>query len=295
MKYKGEVVLLDNFRTLFYDYSVDIQDVVRSALLDGVDIVKFIGLCKDNPYRLDQIRLAMKEKLPQGLYKVSNGDIIYKIRKLYQRGVNLSAVERQLNSGSLSDEYTEYMLSWVAEGISIDSLNLAIIPKGLLETFDYGLRSGFSMVEFNNGISYSPEYIKLCLKILKDEKSITFLLGGEYDLEVLRYIAAFSKIEDKKWNELTTNIDSDIDDVRTIMLIKLVKAGVSISDLQQKGSNGDYIYSYECLVIIHSACLGQLDYKTLIKSTTDPIRMRSMADEMELKLNKKPGIRLRGY
>lgn len=295
MKYKGEVVLLDNFRTLFYDYSVDIQDIVRSAILDGVDIVKYVGLCKDNPYRLDQIRLAMKEKLPQGLYNVSNGYVIYKIRKLYQRGVNLSAVERQLSSGSLSDEYTEYMLTWISEGINIDSLNLAIIPKGLLETFDYGLRSGFSMVEFNNGISYSPEYIKLCLKISKDNKPITFLLGGEYDLEVLRCIAAFSRIEDKKWKELTSNIDNSIDSKRVSMLIRLVKAGVSISDLQQKGSNDDYVYPYECLDIVYHACLGQLDFKKLIKSTTDPIRMRSMADEMELKLNKKPGIRLRGY
>lgn len=295
MKYKGKVVLLDNFRTLFYDYSVDIQDIVRSAVLDGVDISKYVSLCKDNPYRLDQIRLAMKENLPSSLYRISNGDVIYKIRKLYQRGVNLSGIERQLNSGSLSDEYVEYMLSWVAEGINIDSLNLAIIPKGLLETFDYGLRSGFSMTEFNNGISYSPEYIKLCLKISKDNKSVSFLLGGEYDLEVVRRLASFSKIEDKKWEELIKNIDSSIDSKRMAMLIRLVQSGVGISDLQQKGSNGDYLYPYECLIIVHSACLGKLDYKLLIKSTTDPLRMRTMADEMELKVNKKPGIRLRGY
>lgn len=295
MKYKGEVVLLDNFRNLFYDYSVDIQDIVRSAILDGVDICKYIGLCKDNPYRLDQIRLAMKENLPNGLYKVSNGDVIYKIRKLYQRGVNLSAVERQLNSGSLSDEYTEYMLSWIAEGINIDSLNLAIIPKGLLSTFDYGLRAGFSMVEFNNGIPYSPEYIKLCLKISKDDKVITPFLDGEYSIQVLRIIANYSRIEEKKWNELVKNIDSSIDEKRLSMLIRMVKAGVQISDLQQKGSNGDYVYSYECLMIVYDACLVNLDYKSLIKSTTDALRMRSMVDEMELKANKKPGIRLRGY
>lgn len=294
MKYNGEVVLLDNFRLLLYDYSVDIQDVVRSAVLDGVDISKYIATCKDNPYRLDQIRLSMKEGLPVGLYKSTNGDVIYKIRKLYQRGVNLSYVERQLNSGSLSEEYIEYMLNWISDGINISGLNVAVIPKGLLSTFDYGLRCGFSMKEFNNGISYSPEYIKLCLKILKDGKSVNFLLNGNYSIGVLREIASFSRIEEKKWNELVANIDSSISEKRIPKLIRLVKAGVKINELQAKNKEG-YVYSDECLDIIYSAFISKLDYKSIIKETNDPLKMQSLLQEMELKSNKKPGIRLRGY
>lgn len=294
MKYNGEVVLLDNFRLLLYDYSVDIQDVVRSAILDGVDISKYIPTCKDNPYRLDQIRLAIKEGLPQGLFKSTSGDVIYKIRKLYQRGVNLSYVEKQLNSGSLSDEYVEYMLNWISDGINVSGLNVAIIPKGLLSTFDYGLRCGFSMKEFNNGISYSPEYIKLCLKILKDNKSILFLLNGEYDIDVIRELASFSRVENKKWKELTSNIDCNIDDKRLHRLIKLVKAGVRIADLQKRSDNG-YVYENECLDIIYSAFLNKLDYEDIIKRTTDLVEMKSIVQEMELKGLKKPGIRLRGY
>ncbi len=294
MKYNGEVVLLDNFRLLLYDYSVDIQDVVRSAVLDGVDISKYIATCKDNPYRLDQIRLSMKEGLPVGLYKSTNGDVIYKIRKLYQRGVNLSYVERQLNSGSLSEEYIEYMLNWISDGINISGLNVAVIPKGLLSTFDYGLRCGFSMKEFNNGISYSPEYIKLCLKILKDGKSVNFLLNGNYSIGVLREIASFSRIEEKKWNELVANIDSSISEKRIPKLIRLVKAGVKINELQAKNKEG-YVYSDGCLDIIYSAFISKLDYKSIIKETNDPLKMQSLLQEMELKSNKKPGIRLRGY
>ena len=36
MKYKGTTLVLDNFRTVLKDFSVDVQDVVRSALLDNV-------------------------------------------------------------------------------------------------------------------------------------------------------------------------------------------------------------------------------------------------------------------
>ncbi len=294
MKYKGNLVLLDNFRTLFYDYSTDIQDIIRSAVLDGVDISKYISVCRDNPYRLDQIRLAMKEGLSSSLFKTTNGNVIYKIRKLYQRGVNLSDIEKQLDSGSLSDEYVEYMLDWVSEGINVSGLNVAIIPKGLLSTFDYGLRCGFNMKCFNNGIAYSPEYIKLCLKINKDSKSISFLLNGEYSIDVLRNLASFSRIENKKWDEVVSNIDSGIEDKRLSMLIRLAKAGVAIKELQKK-EKGEYVYSYDCLDVVYHAYLGKLDYKYLIKSTTDPLKMRSLADELDLKANKNPGIRLRGY
>ena len=34
MKYKGIILILDNFRSVLKEYSVDIQDVVRSAILD---------------------------------------------------------------------------------------------------------------------------------------------------------------------------------------------------------------------------------------------------------------------
>lgn len=295
MNYKGETVLLDNFRTLFYDYSIDIQDIIRSAILDDVDILDYIDICKDNPYKLDQIRLSKKENLSNELYKISSGDILYRIRKLNQRGINLSYIERQLSLGSLSEEYIQYMLTWVAEGINVSNLNISIIPRDLLDTFDYGLRSGFSMKEFNNGIVYSPEYIKLCLKILKDNKSISFLLDGDFSIEVVRALACSSKMEGKKWKELVHNISSDINEERVVILIKLVNLGILLKDLQKKTKSGSYVYSYDCLDIVYMACMRKLNYKVLIEKTTDPLKMRSMVEEMELEVNREKGVRLRGY
>ena len=104
MIYENDKLILDNFRTVLKDYSVDVQDVVRSAILDGVDITKYIESCKNNAYRLDQIRLGMKENLEEIFLNIKNGDSIYKIRKLKERGVSLSGIQSQIRQGVLNEE-----------------------------------------------------------------------------------------------------------------------------------------------------------------------------------------------
>lgn len=292
MKYNGVEMILDNFRSLLFDMSVDVQDVVRSAILDGIDISEYIVPCKDNPYKLDQIRLAKKEELPEGLIGSTSGEMLYQLRRLRQRGVDLSGVEYQLENGSLSDEYMEYMLNWVSDGINLHGLNIAIIPKNLLETFDYGMRSGFNMTPFNTGYSYSPEYIKLCLMILKNGKDVSVFLKGDYDLEVLRTLSGISKIANQRWNMLINNIDSGISKDRLDRLIPFIKSGVSIVKLQEK-NKGKYIYDCECLEVVYKAYLSKLDYKKLMSETYDARKMQELVAEMELAKRSNPSIRLR--
>ena len=263
MKYKGVDLILDNFRDELYEFSVDIQDVVRSSILDNVDISPYIKQCKDNPYKLDQIRLGMKEGMNKIFFSV-DGEVLYQIRKIMKRGVNLKQIEKQLEN-KLSDEYIEYMLKWVDDGINISKLNIAIIPKNLLETFDYGLRSGFDMSIFNNGYSYSPDYIKLCLQIIQNGKSVSFLLMGDWDLLCVNTLSKLSRMDKSKWVLFTHNISKDDTPVRLSWLSKLVKAGVDIKRLQGK-ENNKYIYDEECLSLILRACKENIDVDKLLKA-----------------------------
>ena len=43
MYFKGKKLLLDNFRDVLKNYSLDIQDVVRSCILDDIDVEKYIN------------------------------------------------------------------------------------------------------------------------------------------------------------------------------------------------------------------------------------------------------------
>lgn len=266
MKYNNKDLILDNFRDLLFDYSVDVQDVVRSSILDNIDIIPYIKIYKDDAYKLDQIRLAIKEGLPKTFFKTT-GDMLYQIRQMSRRGVDLSSIENQLKS-NLSEQSMKYLIKWVDDGINISKLNIAIIPNSLLDTFDYGLRSGFDMTEFNNGKNYSSKYIKLCLQIKKNDKPISFLLSGEWSLDSLTVLSRESKMQKNKWQLLVQGIDEQVSTSRLDLLVKLVKAGVSINKLQQKSTKNNYVYDEECLSIIYEGFFSNLDLEVLMQTSS---------------------------
>lgn len=284
MKYNNKDLILDNFRDLLFDYSVDVQDVVRSSILDNIDIIPYIKIYKDDAYKLDQIRLAIKEGLPKTFFKTT-GDMLYQIRQMSRRGVDLSSIENQLKS-NLSEQSTKYLIKWVDDGINISKLNIAIIPNSLLDTFDYGLRSGFDMTEFNNGKNYSSKYIKLCLQIKKNDKPISFLLSGEWSLDSLTVLSRESKMQKNKWQLLVQGIDEQVSTSRLDLLVKLVKAGVPINKLQQKSTKNTYVYDEDCLSIIHEGFFSNLDLEVLMQ-TTSAKEMQVLKSQLELDKKRK--------
>lgn len=284
MKYNNKDLILDNFRDLLFDYSVDVQDVVRSSILDNIDIIPYIKIYKDDAYKLDQIRLAIKEGLPKTFFKTT-GDMLYQIRQMSRRGVDLSSIENQLKS-NLSEQSMKYLIKWVDDGINISKLNIAIIPNSLLDTFDYGLRSGFDMVEFNNGKNYCSKYIKLCLQIKKNDKPISFLLSGEWSLDSLTVLSRESKMQKNKWQLLVQGIDEQVSTSRLDLLVKLVKAGVPINKLQQKSTKNTYVYDEDCLSIIYEGFFSNLDLEVLMQ-TTSAKEMQVLKSQLELDKKRK--------
>ena len=206
MNYKGKKLVLDTFRNVLKNFSVDIQDVVRSAILDDVDITGFIAQCSDNPFRLDQIRLCIKDGLPESYYRFS-GHTLYKVRQLQKKGINTSAIESQ--SSNLSEGHIGYYIRWLESGFNVSGLDVAKIPSYLLDVFDYGLRNGFDMVEFNSGrVMYDSRYIKACLKIKKTGKPISSLLSGGYSIEAMEFLGSSCMfISKEQWNNLLGTID----------------------------------------------------------------------------------------
>lgn len=292
MVFKGKTLILDNFRTVLSDYSLDVQDVVRSAILDGIDISAYIQSCKENPFRLDQIRLGMKDGLSEAIYKITNGNVIYQIRILKCKGVDLKSLEKQLEQGNLSETYMIYALNWIEQGINLSKINLAIIPQKLLPTFEYGLKSGFDMSKYNNGVSYSPQYIGLCLQIEKSNKSVSFLLKGDWSTDILEVLSSFSRVENALWNNLITNIDRNISKTRIKKLIRLVKVNIDITPLQKK-SGGEYIFSDKCLDMIEEAYYDKLNYKHLIEEFTNEDDMAYELQSMQVSSRKNVRGRLR--
>lgn len=285
MEYRNQVLLLDNFRSILSSFSLDVQDVVRSAILDGVDLNPYIERFREDPYKLDQIRLGLKSGLDPVYFQLS-GENIYKLRVLRDRGVNISEVETQIkksNFGTANQEYVTRALRWLEAGYDISGLKISSIPLNLLNVFEQGLKNGISMVEFNNGKQYDSDYIKQCIQIRENGFSINRFLNEFWSLDVLRTLSVFSRSKNVQlWNALLGNIDSKTSNERVNLLIKLVMSRVSIEDLQKKNSNGVYVYDDACLVWVQQAFDKRLDYNRLIQETTDAEKMEELIRAMDL-------------
>lgn len=102
MIYNGTLVTLDNLRTVFSGFSVDIQDEIRSCILDGVDTSPLLSTLRDSPYEMQQMRLLLKEGHLPEVVRCYNGDQIRTVRRLLAKGVNLdpySTLENGLPQG----------------------------------------------------------------------------------------------------------------------------------------------------------------------------------------------------
>lgn len=282
MKYNGKDLNCNNFREVLKDYSVDIQDVVRSALMDGVDISEYISM--SNPYKLDQIRLAMKENLSPIFFNVS-GKLLYQIRLLKQSGVNLKPLVNLFKS-SLSDIHIEYILNWVRDGVDFSKVQVELIPIRLLEAFDRGLRSGVEMRKFLPYVnSLSVMYLDLCVQIEKLGKDSEFIIKNGYNMDVVECFHNNLDLSDTCWKSVQKNINNTDELERVKLLISLVRNGVDIEMLQVK-QNGNYKYSTDCLKVLIQGYKENINISELMKETS-PQGMEDLISEIKLHRSQK--------
>ena len=181
-------------------------------------------------------------------------------------------------------------MQWVDDGINLNKLNLGIIPRDLLNVFDYGLRGGFDMSIFNNGCAYTEKYIMLCLQMINNDKSVSFLLEGDWSLNCLGVLCKYSKISKANWGMVASVIDSSISPSRLTSLLNLAKSNILYKELQTK-KKGKYVYSDKCLVILYEAFLSNIDVKVLMQET-DEVKMEQLRSELELSKKRKVSGRL---
>ena len=294
MQYKGKTLILDNFRKMLKNYSLDIQDVVRSAILDGVDLSEYLDRYKNDPYKLDQVRLSIKEGLPGVYFGSTSGQSLYRIRKLIGKK-DLSALQAQMAKGVIPEEYLDYILSWVEDNIDFSDLNVLIIPKNLLSEFDYGLRNGLDMSPFNTGTKFSKGYIRQCCAIKLNGKEIAEFLppNKEWDMRVMEQLVDFSRTKNQYvWINVIANISPSESIDRLIPLIELAKQGINIKVLQQGNSKG-YVYSIEALSCIMLAYERGYNWEKIFGTIYDSTEMEKILRELEVNKGKKVGGRLR--
>lgn len=290
LNFKGMNLILDNFRTVLNGYSVDVQDVVRSAILDNVDVSNYIEICKSNPYRLDQIRLCKKEGIDdEAIYSIKNGDSIYKLRQLISKGTDIEAILQQLHQGTLNDYSIHKMISWVLAGYDLKGINLAIIPNSLFEVFEQGFQKGFDMRVYNNGKNYNPEYLRYCMIIQFNKKDVKPFVDKIWKVDCIKQLAVLSKsISVDKWNSFISKLNCSISSEKLSVLISCIKNGISVDKLVAD------VWSCDAIRVILLAFKDNINYTKLVDVGPDADSVTALYNEMKLSKMKKLGGRLSG-
>lgn len=284
MLWKGTKVTISNYSEVFKDYPVDIREVIRGAILDSTPIEPYIrwGI---NPYFLWQIKLCLDEGIDNIWFtKIFNsGELLYEIRGMNREGINLKPLEDILLDNHLSEDYCKYVIKWYKRGVVLDKYNIGIIPKPLLEIFDFGISSGYPMYLFNTGILYGRNYIIFCLRILSNGKDITKFLGGEWDEANLSLLAKYSagKYYDKMIDYITPNILPSVLEG----IYDCLKVGMPIEDITALDEEGLYVYSKAHLALIREAYVNKYDYTELLNIGVSEASDR--LNEMKLKASKR--------
>lgn len=265
MYFNGHRVKIENIEKIFSSYSLDIQDEVRSMVLDGLDLVDWVPVCKDNPYRLNQIRLASKEGVDPRFFSISDGSVLYGLRKYLKNGFSGEELIRFIGCGFDSEQWS-YILSWAENGYLDKRLALVRTPKRLWSLIDKGLQNNLPMWVFTTGKNYSVEEMNSLVKIMSNGYTIDRFLKGSWRTDVLKTLAEFSRYS---WYEKVVGAVYDFISLDFLLLIgELAKSRVIDMDLLEayKGDSderGYYLYQSYHLSLILQAVLKGLDYTDL--------------------------------
>ena len=162
------------------------------------------------------------------------------------------------------------------------------------------------MKPFNTGKQYSTDYVRYCMIIISNGKTVdTFLGKGRGDLwseESLRVLAKNSKsLNKEQWEKLLNGVNREIcSDVEMLsVLIMCVKNGISIGSFGLKNSKGEKgvdCWSADGIMLVLKAYESGLSWKKLLDVGPDEDTVRGVYNELKLAKSKKvSGRLLKGY
>lgn len=284
MYFKGSRVTLESISSQFKGYSLDIQDEVRSMVMDNLDLSKWIDVCKDNPYRLNQIRLGSKEGLDPRFFTILDGSVIYRIRSLAATGFNVGELLAYVGVGFTKEQWF-YIISWAERGLLDSRLALVRTPFSMWGFIDKGLRNNLPMWLFTSGKKYSDTFMHSVLTLMSNGQSAETFLNYPWNDKTLKLLAEFSY---RRWfNNIVGLVDYFIPYDFLVSVGELAKEGLIDKDLFKTGYVGDtgsyyYLYqSYHLEAILRCVIQGY-DYSKLKDYNLSGSEVDTILKEIEL-------------
>ena len=292
--YKKQLLTLDNYNDILKKdgFPLDVLDEVRLALMDNIPLTsQDIISGKRNPYRLNQIRLALKEYVPQKLLYPRSGKVIFAIRELWRKRVNPDIILRSLSS-HLPEETALLVCQLLSEGYDLSKYHFEDIPAKSLDVYEWGIRHGLPMEVFiGRQKVYTREYMLVCCKLISYNRDVEQFLSEDWDLEVLERLAS---IADKAYYEMVV---SYINKNATLAYLWAIidcaaNAPSLLPEVSKIDREGYPLYNDAQIACILKAYHAGLDYQSLCDSSLDISRLNDMYATMLFHKNDRIGGRL---
>lgn len=189
----GKIATLGNYLELSKNYSTDIQDEIRSAILDDTPISPYIHKCRDDSFKLNQIRLAIREYVPSRYISVKlSATNLQWIRKIHRRGYSMNVLDKYLTKRgilSISCDSLDVILSAYYDGVNVDSVDFNTVSDGLVGLICAGLSKQYPMwIITESSSNKSKEFIQLLMKGMNLNLDIHPFLEGDWDVDKVQPI-----------------------------------------------------------------------------------------------------------
>lgn len=156
---------LDNYAQYLQNYSIDVKDEVRNALLDGIDLIPYVKMCKNDPFRLQQIRLAIKEfpDIKEEFFNL-DGSTLYKAREYLRKNL-LSSQALKILRANVDPIGWDIMLELDSRGYDLSKYDFSKIPNHLLKEFKWGIQLDLDISHLVTGLDYPKEFVLACIRL----------------------------------------------------------------------------------------------------------------------------------
>lgn len=293
-KYKGILITINNYMEVFEKFEPDILDEIRSAVLDDTPIGVYIRSCADDSYKLGQLRMALREYVPKEyLNSRLSGRCIYLIRQCYKKGIDLSPILSYIKGNlKLENDSIEKILGVVLLGIDIRKVDFTIVPEDNIEIICEGLIKGYPMWLCVSEEGYlTTSFIRQLMKGMKLQIDIHPFLNGKWSEEQL--VLILSNARSVNVNDLLEYVNYNFTVDHLVEIIDIAREGLDYSLLCMKDKDGFPSFNPYQLAVLGKAIRDDVICKEMYNPKLNDMDMEDIyeAELRKKQLEHKPVLR----
>lgn len=294
MLLNGKNIGLNTYLTATEGYSPDVQDEVRSAILDGVELGGWLKGVGDDSYLLGQIRLALREEVPELYLNIRSAKALKVIRGHVRQSINLKQIERYIKR-STDEEVLLTVLELAERGIDLEGYDFNKVPSYLLPLFKDGILRGIPMEQFNNGRQYTLGYIRHCLTIRMNNQPIEAFLAGDWQEDSLEVVAGHSG--SRYYGSCIRYIKPTFSEAFTDVIFQCASSGMEeevIAELSEVSEeDGRPLFMDFQVERVLQAYQERLEWRELIDPMLGLEDLNNLLEKLRLNANPRLSVRIR--